>query len=75
MTQEDKLRYFKMAASFNNMGFTTGQVDLLVSMYEVVMQKKGKTSIDDMVRVQFEVKDREIERKIEEENRKTKKDE
>ena len=58
MTHEEKINYMRIASSLCNFGFKTEDLDLLVSLYETVLKKKGGTSVDDVVKVQHEVKRR-----------------
>lgn len=75
MTQDKKIQYMKIAAGICNFGFKHEDLDMLVSLYEVVIKKEGKTAIDDIVHVQFEVKARTEERALEEAKKKDEKKE
>ena len=55
----------RIAASIANFGFKEEQLDLLVSLYELVLQKKGKGSIDDVVAIEHFVKFRQETREKE----------
>jgi hypothetical protein len=62
MTHEEKINYMRIAAGMACFGFTNDQLDLLVSLYDTVTEKKGKTAISDIVDVEFAVKTRKEER-------------
>ena len=64
MTHEQKINYMRIAAGICSLGFTNNQLDLLVSLYELVISKEGNTSLDDTVRVEHEVNERAIAREI-----------
>lgn len=55
MELEDKLKHFKMACSFCNFGFTDEAIELLVAMYELVLDKGGKTNIEDLVNTRYPI--------------------
>lgn len=55
MTQEEKIKYFTMASSFCNLGFTDMQVELLVEMYDLVLLKEGQTDLHSLVDTKFKV--------------------
>jgi hypothetical protein len=65
MTQEEKVGYFKMAASFCNFAFSDEAIELLTEMYELVLQKEGKTDLHSLVETRYRVleKHKEIEMK------------
>ncbi len=62
MTHEQKIKYMKVAAGVCGFGIREGDLDRLASIYELVMEKQGNTSIDDIVHVEFQVRGREEER-------------
>ena len=66
MTHEQKITYMRISASLCNFGFKEEQLDLLVSIYENVVEKKGNGTIKDIVRIEREVKDRAIAREVKE---------
>lgn len=58
MTQEEKIEYMKMAAGLCNFGFSHEQLDLLVSIYELVIEEKGDTCLSKVFKLSREAEDR-----------------
>lgn len=58
MTHEEKINYMRIAAGICGYGFKNESLDLLVSLYELILEKQGKSDIEDMVRVEVAVKQR-----------------
>ena len=58
MTHEEKINYMRIAAGVCNYGFTNEQLDLLVSLYETVIELKGKTDINTISKVEADVEKR-----------------
>ena len=69
MTHEEKLNYMRLAAGMCNFGMTEDQLDLLLSLYDGVLEKEGKFSISDAIDIKVKVKEREARRAVEEEAR------
>jgi len=66
MKHEEKINYLRIAANLCSFGFTNDQLDLLISLYELVLDKKGNSAIDDVARIEVAVKKRaEAEKKKE----------
>jgi hypothetical protein len=65
MTHEQKIDYMRIATSISNMGFEKHHLDLILSLYELVLAKEGETDLVSILRVQSEVEMREINRKVE----------
>ena len=63
MTHEDKINYIRIAAGVAGFSISNQHLDLLVSLYEKVSEKEGKTNVEDVVNVEHEVEEREKERK------------
>ena len=55
MTQEEKINYFKMAASFCNFAFSDEAVELLTEMYDLILLKEGKTDLHSLVDTRYKV--------------------
>ena len=55
MTHEEKINYMRIAAGLCQFAIRTQELDMLVRMYELVLEKKGNTALDDMVHVQYEI--------------------
>lgn len=62
MTHEEKVNYMKIAAGIVGYGFEKKSLDMLVSLYDLVLEKKGKTDLHSIVKIQCEVEDREKKR-------------
>ena len=58
MKQEEKINYMRIAAGIAGFSIRNEHLDLLVSLYELTMEKKGKTHLDEIVKVELEVKKR-----------------
>jgi len=58
MTHEEKINYMKIAAGIVGYGFDTKGLDMLVSLYELVIEKRGATDVKTITSVEFEVKKR-----------------
>ena len=62
MTHEEKINYMKIAAGIVGYGFDKKGIDMLVSMYDLVLEKKGDADLHSMVKVECAVEEREKER-------------
>jgi mRNA-degrading endonuclease toxin of MazEF toxin-antitoxin module len=62
MNHEEKINYMRIAAGICCYSFKKEHLDLLVSLYELVTKKEGKTNVDEIVDVELAVKEREKER-------------
>lgn len=58
MTHSEKIGYFRIAASLCNLAFKPEQLDLLVSLYEAVNEKKGEVKLMDVIAIELEVQNR-----------------
>ena len=58
MTQKEKLNYMRIAMSICNFGFQDKDLDLFVSLYDLVNDKKGLTDLKDILEVQNQVNER-----------------
>lgn len=58
MTHEEKINYMRIAAGIAGFGMKNEHLDLLVSVYELILEKKGKGNIEDVVKIESEVKHR-----------------
>lgn len=66
MTHDQKITYMKMAAGLSGFHINHEHLDLLVSTYELILEKKGATDLMDCGRVEVAVKKRaEIAKKSE----------
>lgn len=62
MTHEEKINYMRIATGICHFGFNEQQLDLLVSIYDLVMEHKGQTSLHHIVDAECDVKKRAEER-------------
>lgn len=58
MTQEQKINYMRIAAGIVGYGFDNKGLDMLVSLYDLVIEKQGETDINSVCKVEAEVKKR-----------------
>ena len=58
MTHEEKINYMRIAAGIAGFGIKNEHLDLLVSVYELILKKKEKSGIEDVVKIESEVKHR-----------------
>ena len=63
MSNEEKINFMRIAAGICGFRFENHHLDLLVSLYELTLRKQGKTTMDEIVNVEFSVNKREEERK------------
>ena len=55
MTHEEKVNYMKIAAGIVGYGFDKKKLDMLVSMYDLVLEKKGETDLHSIAMTQAEI--------------------
>lgn len=58
MTHEEKINYLRISAGICGFSIQNEHLDLLISLYELILEKKGDGRIDDIVEVELEVKER-----------------
>lgn len=58
MTHEEKMNYMKIAAGIVGYSFETKGLDMLVSLYELVIEKQGDTDIHSICAIECKVKER-----------------
>ena len=58
MTQEQKINYMRIATSIVGYGFDEKALDLMVSIYELVIEKQGKTDLHMITSVKSDVDSR-----------------
>jgi hypothetical protein len=58
MTHEEKINYMKIAAGICGYGFDTKGLDLMVSLYELVIEKQGDSDLRSISKIEAEVKHR-----------------
>jgi len=74
MTHEEKINYMRIACNMTGFPYNNQATDLLVSLYDGILEKKGKFSIDDQVRIEFATKERDMIRMREEKKHIAKRD-
>lgn len=63
MTHEEKINYMRIAAGICNYGFDSKGLDMMVSIYELVIEKQGNTDLRTITSLQEEVKKRDDAKK------------
>jgi len=58
MTHEEKLNYMRIAMSIVGYKFEVIGLDMLVSIYDLVNERKGETDLDSICAVEQAVKER-----------------
>jgi hypothetical protein len=58
MKHEQKINYMKIAAGIVGYVFDTKGLDMMVSIYELVIEKQGATDLETITNVELEVKKR-----------------
>lgn len=58
MTHEQKINYMRIAAGIVGYGFDNKGLDMLVSLYELVIEKQGETDMNSVCKIESEVKNR-----------------
>jgi len=66
MTHEQKINYMRIAAGIAGFSIQNHHLDLLVSIYDKVTEKEGKTNLEDVVNVEYEVEERIKKQKLKE---------
>lgn len=66
MTHEQKIDYMKIAAGIVGYSFDKKNLDMLVSLYDLTLEKKGETDLDSIVQVKLDV-DRRAEEALKQE--------
>lgn len=64
MTHKQKINYMRIAAGIACFGFSNTQLDLLVSLYDLTLEKKGDCTIDDIIQVKCDVEERNLPEKL-----------
>jgi hypothetical protein len=62
MTKNVKVRYLDIAARICGFHMDIENLDLLISLYEGVLEKEGEFSLKDAAKIKTEVKDRQRKR-------------
>jgi len=58
MEHEQKVNYMRIAAGIVGYGFDNKGLDMLVSLYELVIEKEGDTDLKSVCKVEADVKSR-----------------
>ncbi len=56
MTHEEKINYMRIATGIVGYGFDTKDLDMLVSLYQLVIEKKGDSDLQAILQLELEVK-------------------
>jgi len=65
MNHQEKLNYMRIAAGIVGYTFEPKGLDLMVSLYDLIIEKKGEADLHDIVKVEMECKERELKRIVE----------
>ena len=55
MTQDEKVKYFQMAAGLSGIVMDLLTAKILIAQYELVLEKKGDTDLRSVVKLQYEI--------------------
>lgn len=58
MTQEEKIKYFAIAANITGFCINIEQSDMFVSLYELILEKEGEADIRSISAIEASVKER-----------------
>lgn len=59
MTHDEKIQYLKIALGIAGLGVDHKHLNLMISIYELVLEKKGETTLDDVIKVEYKTKENE----------------
>jgi len=62
MTHEEKINYMRIANGIVGYGFETKTLDMIVSIYDLILLKQGETDLHNIVKIECEVEERELKR-------------
>ena len=57
MTHDEKIQYLKIALGLVGIGIKNEDLNLIISVYDLVLEKKGETTLDDIVKVEYKIKE------------------
>lgn len=63
MTHDEKINYMRLACRLSIQEMSNMEADLLISLYELVKEKQGELSLQDIVEAENEVQERAETRK------------
>lgn len=58
MIHEEKINYMRIAAGIVGYGFDNKGLDMLVSLYELVIEKQGESDLKTILEIEADVKKR-----------------
>jgi hypothetical protein len=58
MTHEQKINYMRIATGIAGYGFDNKALDMIVSLYELVIEKQGESDLRVISKIEAEVKER-----------------
>lgn len=59
MTHEEKVNYFRIGCNLCRYGFTNEQADLLLSIYEAILEHKGSMDLAHLTQIEIDSVSRE----------------
>ncbi len=62
MTHEQKIRYMEIATSIVGFKFRKQDMDMIVSLHDLVLEKKGETDLESISVVEFEIEQRYLDK-------------
>lgn len=62
MTHDEKITYMQVAASIVGYNFDLKGIDMLISIYDYILLRKGESDMQSIVKIQCAVEDRYIKR-------------
>lgn len=66
MTQEEKINYMSIVTKIVGYPISKKDLDMIVSLYDLIIEKQGETDVESVIKVQFEVEERRKENLIKE---------
>lgn len=58
MSSDKKAKYLTVALNICNLALNQQQVDLIVNLYDLVLEKKGETDLESIIKVKIENKEK-----------------
>lgn len=58
MSHDDKIKYMEIAANLCKFHFKTKDLDLLISLYELVIDKEGDANLKDVAKIEADLNER-----------------
>ena len=58
LTHQEKITYLDISMRVCGFNFKPEHLDLIITMFEAILQKKGETDLKDIAKIQSQVNDR-----------------